>query len=96
MTLAEEHERGVEYMLEYFREMLIIALQTMTEGMPAIHRREARTIIKFWETETDQGIWAKLAQIPDPDQPNQSIAASWLAQWQRLGAAVGDKNAIAG
>lgn len=95
LTQAAEHEQGVELMMEHFRERLVLGLQTMTDGMPAIYRRNARKVLRFFSEETDAQVWARLALVPDPDNPMQSIADTWLQQWQRLGNAVGERDASA-
>jgi len=93
MTLAAEHQNATEIALAHFREMTLLAFRTMTDGLPAIYRKSARAVIKFFETETDEMVWARLRTIPDPENPMQSLADSWLQQWQQLSMAVGKKEA---
>jgi len=93
MTLAADHQNAAEVSLAHFREMMLLAFRTMTDGLPAIYRKSARTVIKFFETETDEVVWAQLRTIPDPENPMQSLADSWIAQWQQLSMAVGKEAA---
>ena len=106
MTLAEEHQQAAEIALDHFREMFILAFKTMTDGLPKQFRAQARTIIAFFETETNAATWERLKLMPDPDtmipdpmtgmvDPTKvrTLADSWLDQWAHLNRALGKEDA---
>lgn len=94
-TLAERFQEVGEIALAHFRDSTILAFRTMTDGLAKQYRRDARKLLAFWENETDAEVWAQLTMIPDPENPGQSLADAWIADWQRLSTAVGETNANA-
>jgi len=92
-TRAEFHQATMEMMLEHYRERTVQATRTMMDGLPQMYAKEARAIIKFYSEATSAEVWAQLAQIPDPDNPTQSLGQSWTDQWAALQNAVGGVSA---
>jgi hypothetical protein len=83
MTFADDAQQASELALAHFRESFLLCFRTMTDGIPQQKMAEARQIIRFFETETDAAVWARLKV----DAPQ--VAQDWLQQWEQLAQAVG-------
>ena len=92
LTKAEEHQQVFEIGLERLRQSTLLVFRTMTDGLPKQYRKHAREIIRFFEEETTPEVFEELSYLEDPDNPGTSIAASWLATWEHMMAAVGRKS----
>lgn len=109
MSFAEDAQHASELAIEHFRESFLLCFEAMTDGLAAQFKKQARDVIKFFETETTPAIWARLTQIPDPEtmQPDpatgivdptkvRSIAQSWQQQWEQMAMALGKPVTAAG
>ena len=86
-TLAEQGQQAAEIALLHFRESFLLCFRAMTDGVLQQYRERAREILKFFETETDPQVWARL------NATNPEIANGWLQQWEGIAAALGKAGA---
>lgn len=88
-TFAEELHAAGEAYLESVHDSALLAFDVMTDGLSEQYRAQARKIVQFYEHESTPQFWQRLALIPDPENPTQSVATGLLDQWAQYSLALG-------
>ena len=78
MSRLTEAQEGIAYSLYFMQERAQLGASILLDGIAEQQRKSNAKILKFFETETDEGIWQALTE----EAP--LVAQDLLNQWQML------------